>query len=77
MKKCRTAGAASLPLDLIKSCPMTRLNPDKDVQPTDQHGVCNETSAINSPEGAFLGSVYRENREIAPVISQHRKSSNG
>ena len=39
---------------------MTRVNPDKDVQPTDQHEIQNASgtmSAIYSPEGASLGSM--------------------
>ena len=46
--------------DLIKLNPMTRVNPDKDVQPTGQFEIYNASetmSAIYSPEGAFWGSM--------------------
>ena len=46
--------------DLIKLDPMTRVNPDNDVQPTGQFEIydASETmSAIYSPEGAFVGSM--------------------
>ena len=45
---------------------MTRVNPDKDVQPTGQFEIYNvsETmSAIYSPEGAFLGSMRKKRIE--------------
>ena len=43
--------------DLIKLDPMTRVNPDKGVQPTGRLEICNASetmSAVYSPEGAFL-----------------------
>ena len=48
--------------DLIKLDPMTRVNPDKDVQPTGQFEIYNASetmSAIYSLEGAFLGSMRK------------------
>ena len=51
--------------DLIKLDPMTRVNPDKDVQPTGQFEIYNasETMSIYSPEGPFLGSVSTKRTE--------------
>ena len=52
--------------DLIKLDSMTRVNPDKDVQPTGQFEIYNASetmSAIYSPEGAFLGSMRKERIE--------------
>ena len=49
--------------DLIKLDPMTRVNPDKDVQPTGQSEIYNASetmSAVYSPEGALLGSMRKK-----------------
>ena len=57
---CPSNPAKATPQDLIKLDPMTRVNPDKDVQPTGQFDVHNASatmSAIYSPEGAFFGSI--------------------
>ena len=52
--------------DLIKLDPMTRVNPDKDVQPTGQSEIYNASetmSAVYSPEGALLGSMRKKRIE--------------
>ena len=52
--------------DLIKLDPMTRVNPDKDVQPTGQFEIYNASetlSAVYSSEGAFLGSMKKKRIE--------------
>ena len=52
--------------DLIKLDPKTRVNPDKDVQPTGQFEIYNASetlSAVYSPEGAFLGSMKKKRIE--------------
>ena len=51
---------------LINLDPMTRVNPDKDVQSTGQFEIYNASetmSAVNSPEGAFLGSMRKKSIE--------------
>ena len=48
---------------------MTRVSPDKDVQPTGQFGIYYATatmSAIYSPEGAFLRSMSTKRIETLP-----------
>ena len=60
--------------DLIKLDPMTRVNPDKDVQPTGQFEIYNASgtmSAIYSPEGAFLGSMRKKRIETLAQAYRH------
>ena len=60
--------------DLIKLDPMTRVNPDKDVQPTGQFEICDASEtmgAIYSPEGAFLGSMRK--KRIETLAQAYRK----
>ena len=52
--------------DLIKLDALTRVIPDKDVQPTGQFEIYNASetmSAIYSPEGALLGCVSTKSFE--------------
>ena len=56
---------------------MTRVNPDKDVQPTGQFETykASETmSAIYSPEGAFLGSMSTKRIETLSQAYQNTTS---
>ena len=59
--------------ELIKLDPMTRVNPDKDVQPTGQFEIYETMSAIYSPEGAFLGSM--NTKRIETLSQAYRKTT--
>ena len=63
--------------DLIKLDPITRVNPDKDVQPAGQFDIYNASramSAIYSPERAFLGSMGTKRIETLSQAYQNTKS---
>ena len=57
---------------------ITRVNPDKDVQPTSQFKVYNASelpSAIHSPQGAFLGTMHTERTKTMLQADQNTPSS--
>ena len=59
---------------------MTRVNPDKDVQPTGQseiYNACETMSAVSSPEAAFEGAFLASNstKRIETLLQAYRNTT--